>query len=200
MKKTLVTLAAALLCAGLAQAGNIPINNPGFETGDGSLWYSPQSGVPGVVKHATYPAPNNETLSNYFGYYSPGDATTTWLAQQTASNFTANYEYTFKAWMCNGGSANGFLEIGTCTTPGDWNTYTALSNMTFALSASWAEYSFTYKATASDAGKPVVARFPNKPGNTGGVWIDNVDLNWAVPEPALGIALALSVLALLRRR
>ncbi|MCX7005288.1 MAG: hypothetical protein NTV22_18735 [bacterium] len=198
MKQIVLMCLAAVCCAFLAQAGTIPLLNPGFETGNAASWFSPQAGLPGVVPHATYPHANNETLGTYFAYYSAGDFATSWCGQKTGTNFVANNRYTLAAWMSNGGSASGFLDIGYCATPGDLSTFTSLTSATYAITVPWAQYSLVYDAPLSAAGKEVCVRFPTKTGNTGGTWVDQMSLE-VVPEPALGLC-ALGLLALLRRR
>jgi hypothetical protein len=198
MKQIVLTCLAAVCCTFLAQAGDIPLVNPGFETGTAAGWYSPQAGVPAVVPQATYPHPNNGTLGTYFAYYSAGDFATTWCGQLTGTNFVALNKYRLIAWMSNGGSANGYLDIGYCTTPGDWSTYTSLKSEQYAITVAWAAYTNEYDATVGVAGNEICVRFPPAPGNTGGTWIDQMSLE-VVPEPALGLC-ALGLLALLRRR
>jgi len=195
MKQIVLTCLAALCCTFVAHA----LENPGFETGNANGWYTPQAGVPGVVMHATYPHPNNGTLGTYFAYYSPGDFATTWCGQRTGTNLVASSKYRMIAWMSNGGSANGFLDIGYCSTPGDVSTFVSLSKLQYAIAEAWAPYTNEYEATAGVAGNELCVRFPPHTGNTGGVWLDQVSVE-VVPEPMVAVIGALGVLALLRRR
>jgi len=198
MKQIVLMCLAAVCCTYLAQAGNIPLVNPGFETGTGAGWYSPQAGLPPTYLQSAGGHPNNETLGTWFAYYSPGDFATTWFGQRTGTNFVANNRYTLSAWLSDGSSPKGYLDIGYCTTPGDLNTFTSLTNAQYAITIPWAQYSLVYDAPLSVAGNEVCVRFPPKAGNTGGTWVDQMSLE-VVPEPALGLC-ALGLLALLRRR
>lgn len=194
MKQIVLMCLAAMCCTFVALA----LENPGFETGNANAWFSPQAGVPGVVPHATYPHANNGTLGTYFAYYSAGDFATTWMGQRTGTNLVALSKYRLIAWLSNGGSANGFLDIGYCATPGDVSTFVSLTSATYAITVPWAAYTNEYEATAGVAGNELCVRFPPKPGNTGGTWVDQMSVE-VVPEPALGLC-ALGLLALLRRR
>jgi len=187
MKIFIVALLFACIAMTSLGAVTIPLQNPGFEMGAATFWYSPQAGVPGVVTHAAYPHPNNGTLGTYFAYYSPGDFTTTWIGQLVDTNYTANTGYRFSAWLSNGGSGTGGYEIGYCATPGDLATFTAVARAQYDISNAWALYpGVTYITEPSTVGKQIAVRFPNIPGNAGGVWLDAAQFQVLTPAPPIG--------------
>lgn len=187
MKIFIVALLFACVAMTSLGAVTIPLQNPGFETGAATFWYSPQAGVPGVVTHAAYPHPNNGTLGTYFAYYSPGDFTTTWIGQLVDTNYTASTGYRFSAWLSNGGSGTGGYEIGYCATPGDLATFVAVARAQYLISNAWALYpGVTYITEPSTVGKQIAVRFPNIPGNAGGVWLDAAQFQVLTPAPLIG--------------
>jgi hypothetical protein len=201
------SLLAALMVVGLAVSANAQLYNADMEFQPGDEFATLEGWRVtggGWTTHALYPAGNNGTLGEKFGFYSANVEEI--VGQVSALIYEPDTTYEFASWAIGGGNDTGVLpyEIGYL----DGGTSIATDFVALAANlidlggqGQWLPQvgvSYTTGSAGPEIGLPVVVRFGGvNQGGTSDVWIDNVSLT---PEPASLALLALGAVAVLRRR
>lgn len=177
-------------------------NQPGAEFASCENWNFGMGG--GWTTHASYPAANNGTLGEKFGFYSANLDQI--MGQVSSLTFAPDTTYVFTSWAVGGGNDTGklpyqigYLEGGTSI--GADFVALATNIMDLDGQGQWlpqAGVSYTTGSGGPEMGREVVVRFGGvNQGGDSDVWVDNVSLT---PEPASLLLLGLGGLLLARRR
>lgn len=197
----------AVLVLGLAFTANAQLYNADMEFQPGGEFSTLEGWRVtggGWTTHAGFPAPNNESLGEKFGFWSANADQV--LGQVATLTFEPETTYTFASWAIGGGNQTGKIpyEIGYLSGGTSIATdFVALATNVIDVTGQmqWepqAGVTYATGAAGPEIGLDVVVRLGGmNQGGDSDIWFDNVSLT---PEPASLALLAMGALAVLRRR